>query len=86
LQNEAIEPIEELYIEVDNAQGNYLYMAGMVPTFKEAEKMMSTMIGLGFPDARVVPYLNGARIPADSIPDLAQQYPDLLFYMAGKRK
>ena len=86
LQNEAIEPIEELYIEVDNAQGNYLYMAGMLPTFKEAEKMKSTMIGLGFPDARVIPYINGARVPDNSIPDLAQQYPDLLFYMAGKRK
>jgi hypothetical protein len=85
LQNQAIEPIEELYIEVDNTQGNYLYMAGMLPTYKEAEKMMSTMIGLGFPDARIVPYLNGSRIPANAIPDLAKQYPDLLFYLAGKR-
>ncbi len=86
LQNQAIESAEELFIEVDNTQGNYLYMAGMLPTFKEAEKTMSTMIDLGFTDARIIPYLDGIRIPAASIPDLAKQYPDLLFYLAGKRK
>jgi hypothetical protein len=61
-------------------------MAGMLPTFKEAEKTMSTMIDLGFTDARIIPYLDGIRIPAASIPELAKQYPDLLFYLAGKRK
>jgi len=86
LQNEAIEPVEELYIEVDNAQGNYLYMAGMVTTYKEAEKLLTMMIGLGFPDARIVPYLKGARIPSNKIPEHINQYPDLQYYPGGKEK
>ncbi len=86
LQNQSIESAEELFIEVDNTQGNYLYMAGMLPTFKEAEKMMTSLMDLGFPDAKIVPYVDGIRIPSASIAEFAKQYPDLLFYLSGKRK
>jgi hypothetical protein len=86
LQNQAIESVEELFIEVDNTQGNYLYMAGVLPTYKESEKIMAQMIDLGFPDARIIPYINGLRLTPASAPDFAKQYPDLLFYLAGQRK
>ena len=86
LQNEAIEQVEEMFIEKDPVQGNYIYMAGMSATFKEAEKVLSQMITLGFSDARIIPYLNSVRIPAASVPDLAKQYPDLLFYLASTKK
>ena len=86
LQNQAIESVEELFIEVENSSGNYLYMAGMLPSFKEAEKLMSSLIDLGFPDARIVPYINGNRIPQGSVGDYAKKYPDLLFFLAGKKK
>jgi len=86
LQNQTIESVEELCIEVENSTGNYLYMAGMLPTFNEAEKLMSSLIDLGFPDARIVPYINGIRIPQGSASDYAKKYPDLLFFLAGKRK
>ncbi len=86
LQNPNLESVEEMFIEVDNSQGNYLYMAGMFSTFKEADKMMASMIDLGFPDARVVPYVDGIRITSYTLPDLAKQYPDLLFYLNSLRK
>ncbi|HSF89101.1 MAG TPA: tetratricopeptide repeat protein [Saprospiraceae bacterium] len=86
LQNQAIESVEELFIEVENSTGNYLYMAGMLPTFKEAEKLMSSLIDLGFPDAHIIPYIDGIRIPQGSISDFAKKYPDLLFFLAGKKK
>jgi len=86
LQNQAIESVEELFIEVENSTGNYLYMAGMFPTFKEAEKLMSSLIDLSFSDARIVPYINGIRIPQGSVADYAKKHPDLLFYLAGKKK
>lgn len=86
LQNQAIESVEELFIEVENSTGNYLYMAGMLPTSKEADKLLASLIELGFPDARIVPYINGIRIPQGSISDYAQKYPDLLLYLAGKKK
>lgn len=86
LQNQAIESVEELFIEVDNTQGNYLYMSGVLSTYKEAEKTMAQMIDLGFPDARIIPYVNGLRVTPATAPDFAKQYPDLLFYLAGQRK
>ena len=86
LQNQDLESVEEMFIEVDNSQGNYLYMAGMLPTYKEAEKTQIKMMSLGFPDAKIIPYINGIRVPASSIPDLAKQYPDLLFYLNGIKK
>jgi outer membrane protein OmpA-like peptidoglycan-associated protein len=86
LQNQEIDAIEEMFIEVDNAQGNYLYMAGMLKTYKESEAMLLQMRSIGFHDARIIPYLNGIRITDDAVPDLTKQYPDLLFFLAGKGK
>ena len=86
LQNQDLESVEEMFIEVDNTQGNYLYMAGMVPTYKEAEKIQAKMMSMGFPDAKVIPYVNGIRIPSTSVSDMAKQYPDLLFYLNGMKK
>lgn len=86
LQNQDLESVGEMFIEVDNSQGNYLYMAGMLPTYKEAEKTLSIMMGMGFPDAKIIPYVNGNRVPASAIAELAKQYPDLLFYLNGIKK
>mgnify|MGYP002362531449 FL=1 len=86
LQNPAMESLEELFIEEDLSQGNYLYMAGMIPTYKEAEKLLSTLIGVGFPDARIIPYVDGIRIPQAAANDFARQYPDLLFYLSARKK
>ena len=86
LQNQDLESVGEMFIEVDNSQGNYLYMAGMLPTYKEAEKTLANMMGMGFPDAKIIPYVNGIRVPTSSISELAKQYPDLLFYLNGMKK
>jgi hypothetical protein len=86
LQNQEIDGIDEMFIEVDNTQGNYQYMAGMFPMFKESEIMLSQMRSIGFHDAKIIPYLNGIRIAERDLPKLAKQYPDLLFLLAGKGK
>lgn len=81
LQNSSLEPIEEMYIEVDNTQGNYRYMVGMLATVKEAEKVLEQMKTFGFTDAFIVPYLDGLRLRRDEIPGIAEDYPDLLNYL-----
>lgn len=86
LQNQEIDGIEEMFIEVDNRQGNYLYMAGMFPSFKESQDMLAQMRSIGFHDAKIIPYLDGIRIDENQLHDLAEQYPDLLFYLTGKDK
>lgn len=86
LQNPALESLEELFIEVDPAQGSYLYMAGMIPTYKEAEKQLSTLTGLGFPEARIIPYVDGIRLTQTAANEFAKQYPDLLYYLSARKK
>ena len=81
LQNQALETVEEMFIEVDNVRGNYRYMAGMLSTFIEAETKLNEMVALGFTDAFIVPYLDGIRIDKEQIPLLAESHPDLLIYL-----
>ncbi|MDQ3015610.1 MAG: tetratricopeptide repeat protein [Bacteroidota bacterium] len=80
LQNAALEPIEELYIDVDPQKGNYRYMVGMTSSFKEIEKTLTHMQEIGFADAFIVPYFNGLRIQRDELPGMAAEYPELLLY------
>lgn len=86
LQNPELESYDEMFIDVDNAQGFYRYMAGMTATYQDAEDIRAKMMALGFPDAFVVPYINGVRIARTSVPDLTETYPDLLQYLNGTRK
>ncbi|MEO6132988.1 MAG: hypothetical protein ABIQ02_14160 [Saprospiraceae bacterium] len=86
LQNAILESTPELFIEVDNAQGNYLYMSGMLTTYKVAEKKLDEMISFGFTDAFIVPYVDGIRINLDEIPGYATQYPDLMNYLVKSKK
>jgi outer membrane protein OmpA-like peptidoglycan-associated protein len=86
LQNPILESTPEMFIEVDNAQGNYMYMSGMLPTYKEAEQKLNKMIAAGFTDAFIVPYVDGLRISRDEIPGYSTEYPDLLNYLAKSKK
>lgn len=86
LQNTNLESIPEMFIDMDSLQGNYHYMAGLIATYKEAAVIKNKMIGEGFPDARVIAYLDGIRIKDPDIPLLATTYPDLLNYKERDKK
>ncbi|MEO5905422.1 MAG: hypothetical protein ABIQ11_01760, partial [Saprospiraceae bacterium] len=86
LQNTSLETVEEMFIEVNNTNGNYLYMAGMQPTYAEALDMLNHMKSLGFYDAMIIPYLDGIRLKVDEIPGIATEYPDLLNYLEAKNR
>jgi len=81
-----LEALNEMFIEVDNAQANYHYMTGMIPSYKEADSLKGEMILDGFPAASVVAYFDGIRINEADIPFLAANYPDLLLYQEGEKK
>ncbi len=86
LQNQDLESVDELYIDVDNTQGHYQYMVGMSPTYAQAESVRAEMMQIGFPEAKVIPYINGIRIARLDVADRAGQYPDLLRYLNATRK
>jgi outer membrane protein OmpA-like peptidoglycan-associated protein len=81
LQNLNLEKVEDMFIEVNNVQGNYRYMVGMVPSFAEAENILNEMVKLGYADAFIVPYFDGIRLERNQIISLAERYPDLNFYL-----
>jgi hypothetical protein len=86
LQNPDLASENEMFIEVENGRGYYKYMTGMFPTYALAEKKLNQMIGIGFTDAFIVPYLDGIRIRLEDIPGLALKYPDLLTYLEKTKK
>jgi hypothetical protein len=86
LQNTSLDAMSEIFIEVDNGRGNYRYMTGMITTYKEAEKKLGEMIGLGFTDAFIVPYIDGLRVDREEISKFSIQYPDLLIYLDKTNK
>ena len=86
LQNLSLESIEEVFIDVDNTQGNYRYMSGMLPTYREAEMKWKEMVDIGFTDAFIVAYVDGIRLSRAEIPGLVEEYPDLLFYLTKDKK
>jgi outer membrane protein OmpA-like peptidoglycan-associated protein len=81
LQNSNMEVVEEMFVDIDNAQGYYKYMAGMLPSFSLAEKKLAEMQNLGFGDAFIVAYIDGIRISKSDMAALSSTYPDLLLYL-----
>ncbi len=86
LQNSNLESVDEMFIEVDNVKGFYRYMAGLVPTYQEAEGKLKQIVDIGFDDAFIVPYVDGLRIKTEEVPGYALKYPDLLVYLEKTKK
>ncbi|HJW29430.1 MAG TPA: hypothetical protein VJ508_09270, partial [Saprospiraceae bacterium] len=86
LQNPVLESMNDIFIEVDNTQGNYIYMAGMLPSYKDALAKQGELINAGFPDAKIIPYLDGIRIRPERIASLLSSFPDLQDYQSHEKK
>lgn len=81
LQHPNLESFEGLCIETDPVKGQYLYLAGMLTTFANAEERLKEIKDAGFPEAKIIPYVDGIRIQSSEVSALAKTYPDLVFYM-----
>lgn len=86
LQNPILESTPEMFIEVNPAQSNYMYMSGMLPKYRDADQKLNAMITAGFSDAFIVPYFDGLRIRRDEIQNYVAEYPDLLNYLSTSKK
>ena len=86
LQNPNLEKLEELFIEVNNTQGNYRYMVGILKTFAEAESVRQEMVKLGYNDAFIVPFKKGIRLDRPDVLTHAEEYPDFLNYLNGVKE
>lgn len=59
---------------------NVKYMLGLEKTFEKTKRILTQVVQQGFPDASIIPYLNGVRIEEEQVLELLKKYPDLVFY------
>jgi hypothetical protein len=80
-QNEILDQYSDSMIELDHNSENYRYTIGFSPTFLAAKDLRAELVGKGFSDAYIIPYINGLRIRQDEILDHAIDYPDILNFL-----
>ncbi|BDS11144.1 OmpA family protein [Aureispira anguillae] len=56
---------------------NVKYMIGLENSFVAIKRTLDQVIQKGFPDAEIIPYINGIRITEDEAQVLFTEYPDL---------
>ena len=81
LQNMSLETVDEMFIEVNNVQGSYRYMVGMLATYADAQQKLNEMVQLGFTDAFIVPYFDVKRMDRGQMEMMKEKFPDLNIYL-----
>ena len=56
---------------------NVKYMLGLEKTFEKTKRILDQVVLQGFPNAKIIPYVNGIRMTEDQAQVLFTEYPDL---------
>ncbi len=83
LTNDALAMFSDIMIESQPGTGAYQYTVGYFDNYKNAAQLSSEMQGLGFPEARVIAFINGIRISKAEAVGLLKKYPDLGAFIKG---
>jgi outer membrane protein OmpA-like peptidoglycan-associated protein len=84
--NEILTKFGDAMIEVNPTDGSYLYTVGLQTDYAASEKMRADLLKANMREAIVVPYLNGVRLTDENAKRWTNKFPDLLNYLAAKRK
>ncbi len=84
--NDILSKYSDPMIEATGNEGINQYSVGLFYDYKSAEKLSQTIIKEGFPDAFVVPYVDGYRTAGESAKNYVKQYPDLNTYLTARKK
>ena len=84
--NEVLTKFGDAMIEINPADGSYLYAVGLHQDYLSAEKMRTELLKINMRESIVIPYLNGVRLTDELAKRWALKYPDLLNYLAAKRR
>ena len=84
--NEILTKFGDAMMEVNPADGSYLYAVGLHQDYLSAEKMRTELLKINMRESLVIPYLNGVRLTDELAKRWALKYPDLLNYLASKRR
>ncbi len=83
LTSDALAMFSDLMIESQPGTGAYQYLAGYFDKYAGAAQLGAELQGLGFPEARVIAYINGIRISKAEAVGLLKKYPDLGAFIKG---
>ena len=84
--NEILTKYGDAMIETNPIDGSYWYAVGLHNDYASAEKMRIELLKLNMREAIVVPYLNGVRLTDDIVKRWTNRYPDLVNYLASKKR
>ncbi len=84
--NEILTKYGDAMIETNPIDGSYWYVVGLHNDYASAEKMRIELLKSNMREAIVVPYLNGVRLTDDIAKRWTNRYPDLVNYLASKKR
>ncbi len=77
----ALRLYNDVQVEKDKSTGNYLYSVGLYDSFLEANTVMRELSEYGVTSLKIVPFVDGLRIPEKDLVNYAQDYPTLKDYI-----
>jgi outer membrane protein OmpA-like peptidoglycan-associated protein len=84
--NDILSKFGDATIESNPIDGSYLYSVGLHTDYQSSEKMRAELLKLNMREAMVVPYINGVRLTDDMAKRWTTKYPDLVNYLASKKR
>lgn len=81
LQNQILNYYPDSMIEKNYNDEDYKYTIGLYKNYFDAQSVLKILRSDNFPNAFIVPYLNGKRIPSEEITKYAKELPDLVNYL-----
>jgi hypothetical protein len=77
-QHDVFDDYADAMVDYQPAGNTYRYLIGMETQYESAVALRDTLRETGFPEAFVVPYLNGAQLSKTEALKFAVEYPDLM--------
>ena len=84
--NDILTKFGDAMMEINPADGSYLYAVGLHQDYLSGEKMRTELLKINMRESIVIPYLNGVRLTDELAKRWALKYPDLLNYLAARRR
>ncbi len=77
----ALKLYNDVQVEKDKNTGNYLYSVGLYDNFLEANSVMRELSEYGVTTLKIVPFIDGLRVPEQELVNFASDFPALKEYI-----
>ena len=77
----ALSLYNDVQVEKDANTGNYLYSVGLYDNYLEANSILRELSDLGVTSLKIVPFVDGLRVPEKELINYASDFPELKEYI-----